>query len=86
MCLGKYFFVLLGTASRLKTFYMSFFFFFKFNNFILRWYCTIAEANKNQSFIAINMVKILFFYLRRLEADTKVISMWQPYTDMSIPH
>ena len=29
------------------------FFFFKFNNFILRWYCTIAEANKNQLLITI---------------------------------
>ena len=32
--------------------------FFKFNNFILRWYCTIAEANKNQPLITINMVKM----------------------------
>ena len=56
-----------------------------FNNFILRWYCTITEANKNQPLITINMVK-RFFYLRHVEADTKVISMGQPYTDMSIPH
>ena len=56
-----------------------------FNNFILGWYCTIAEANKNQPLITINMVKILF-YLRHVGADTKLISMWQPYTDMSIPH
>ena len=55
---------------------------------MLRWYCTIAEANKNQPLITINMVKFLyfFFYLRHVEADTKVISMWQPYTDMSIPN
>ena len=57
----------------------------QFNNFILPWYCTIAEANKNQPLITINMVKF-FFYLRHVEADTKVISMWQPYTDMSISH
>ena len=55
--------------------------FFKFNNFILRWYCTIAEANKNQPLITINMVKMY-----HVEADTKVISMWQPYTAMSILH
>ena len=42
----------------------------QFNNFILRWYCTIAEANKNQPLITTNMAKM---YL--LEADTKVISM-----------
>ena len=51
------------------------------NNFILRWYCTIAEANQNQPLITINMVKIY-----HVEADTKVISMWQPYTAMNIPH
>ena len=51
------------------------------NNFILRWYRTIAEANQNQSLVTINMVKIY-----HVEADTKVISMWQPYTAMSIPH
>ena len=55
--------------------------FFKFNNFILRWYCAIAEANKNQPLITINMVKMY-----HVEADTKVISMWQPYTAMSILH
>ena len=59
--------------------------FFCFNNFILCWYCTIAEANKNQPLITINMVKKIF-YLRHVGADTKIISMWQPYTDMSIPH
>ena len=52
-----------------------------FNNFILGWYCTIAEANKNQPLITINMVKIY-----HVEGDTEVISMWQPYTVMSIPH
>ena len=51
------------------------------NNFILRWYRTIAEANQNQPLVTINMVKIY-----HVEADTKVISMWQPYTAMSIPH
>ena len=60
--------------------------FFEFNNFVLRWYCAIAEANKNQPLITINMVKKFFFYLRHVGADTKVTSMWQPYTDMSIPH
>ena len=60
--------------------------FFEFNNFILRWYCAIAEANQNQPLITINMVKKFFFYLRHVGADTKITSMWQPYTDMSIPH
>ena len=45
-----------------------------FNNFNLRWYCTIAEANKNQPLITINMVKMY-----PVEADTKVISIRQPY-------
>ena len=45
----------------------------------------IAEANKNQPLITIGIVK-QYFYLRHVGADTKVISMWQPYTDMSIPH
>ena len=58
-----------------------FFFFFKINNFILRWYCTIAEANKNQPLITINMVKIY-----PVEADTNVITMRQTFTAMSIPH
>ena len=47
------------------------FFFKKFNNFILRWYCTIAEANKNQPLITINMLIFKFFYLCHVEADTK---------------
>ena len=51
------------------------------NNFILRWYCTITEANKNQPLITINMVNIY-----HVEADTEVISMRQPYTAMSIPY
>ena len=55
-------------------------FFFVLNNFILRWYCTITEANKNQPLITIDMVKIY-----HVEADTKVISMWQPYIAISIP-
>ena len=46
-------------------------FFFVLNNFILLWYCTITEANKNQPLITIDMVKIY-----HVEADTKVISMW----------
>ena len=46
-------------------------FFFVLNNFILRWYCTITEANKNQKLITINMVKIY-----HVEAGTKVISMY----------
>ena len=41
----------------------------------------IAEANKIQPLITIGMVK-QYFYLRHVGADTKVISMWQPYTDM----
>ena len=56
-------------------------FFFVLNNFILRWYCTITEANKNQPLITINMVNIY-----HVEADTEVISMRQPYTAMSIPY
>ena len=48
---------------------------------MLRWYCIKAEANKNQPLVTINMVKIY-----HVEADTKAISMWQPYTAMSIPH
>ena len=52
-----------------------------FNNFILRWYCTIAEANKNQPLITINKVKI-----SPVEADPKVISMRQPFIAKSIPH
>ena len=51
------------------------------NNSILRWYCTIAEANKNQPLITINMVNNY-----HVEADTKVISIRQPYTAMIIPH
>ena len=35
----------------------------QFNNFILRWYCTIAEANKHQPLITINMVKLFFIYV-----------------------
>ena len=56
---------------------------FKFNLITLFYVGTgtIAEANKNQLLITINMVKIY-----PVEADTKVISMWQPYTVMSIPH
>ena len=46
-------------------------FFFELNNFILRWYCTITEANKNQKLITINMVKIY-----HVEAGAKVISMY----------
>ena len=76
--------------SKLKIKLFCFFVLFVFNNFILRWYCLIAEANRNQPLITINMVKIVFFlflfYLRHVEADTKVMLMWQPYTDMSIPH
>ena len=36
--------------------------------------CVIAEPNKNQPLITINMVKMC-----PVEADTKVISTWQPY-------
>ena len=55
--------------------------------FILRWYCTIAEFNKNQPIITINTVKIILkFHLRQVEAAIKVVTMWQSYTDMSIPH
>ena len=44
------------------------------NNFILSWYCTIA--NKNQLLITINMVKIY-----HLEADTKAIQyQWGSHT------
>ena len=67
--------------SKLKIKLFCFFVLFVFNNFILRWYCLIAEANRNQPLITINMVKIY-----HVEADTKVISMWQPYTDMNIQH
>ena len=49
-------------------------------------HCAIAEANKNQPLITINMVKFFHYYLRHVKADSKVISIWQPYTDMSIPH
>ena len=56
-------------------------FLIQFNNFILRWFCTIAEASKNRPLITINMIKI-----HPVEADTKVISMWEPETVMSIPH
>ena len=38
-----------------------------FNSFILRWYCTIAEANKNQPLIAINMAKIIFLFMNYLQ-------------------
>ena len=62
-------------------FFIFAFIFFQFNNFILCWYCTKAEANKKQPLITINMVKIYY-----VEADTKVRSMWQPYTAMSILH
>ena len=65
----------------LPNFVFLFLFFFQFNNFILRWYCTKAEANKKQPLITINMVKIYY-----VEVDTKVRSMWQPYTAMSILH
>ena len=41
----------------------------------------MAEANKNQSLITINIVKMY-----PVEADTKEISMQQPYAAMSIPH
>ena len=51
------------------------------NNFILRSYCTTTKANKNQPLITINLVIIY-----HVEGDTKIISMWQPYTAMSIPH
>ena len=51
------------------------------NNFILRWYCIIAEANKTQPLITINMVNIY-----HVEADTKVIPMRRSYTAMNIPH
>ena len=44
------------------------FFWIELNNFILRWYCTIAEANKNQPLITIIMVNIY-----HVEADTKVL-------------
>ena len=44
------------------------------NNFVIGSHWTLAEVNKNQPLITINTVKIY-----RLEADTKVISMWQPY-------
>ena len=47
--------------------FLFLFYFFQFNNFILRWYCTKAEANKKQLLITINMVKIYY-----VEADTKV--------------
>ena len=40
--------------------------FFLFNNFILRWYCTIAEANKNQSLITINMALFIHDTTNRL--------------------
>ena len=30
---------------------------FELNNFILRWYYTVAEANKNQPLITISMLK-----------------------------
>ena len=43
-------------------------------------YGTIAEVNENKPPITINMVKIY-----PVEADTKVISMQQGYTAMSIP-
>ena len=64
-----------------KVKYIFLIFNFWFNNFILRWYYTIAEANKNRPLITINMVKIY-----HVGADTKAVSMCQPYTAMSIPH
>ena len=41
----------------------------------------MAEANKNQPLITINMANIY-----HVGADTKVISMRHPDTAMSIPH
>ena len=65
----------------IATDFLTFLFIYLFNNFILRWECAIAEANKDQPLITINMVKIY-----HVEEDTKVISMWLPYTAISIPH
>ena len=42
-----------------------------FNKFILRWYCTKAEANKNQPLITINMAKSLFFIYVMWEQSLK---------------
>ena len=60
---------------------LSEFSFFNFNNFIVRWYCTVGEANKNQPLITINTVKIY-----PVEAVTSLISMRQPLEAMSMPH
>ena len=48
-----------NSSFGMDTIYLFIYF---FNNFILRWYCTIAEANKNQPLITINMVKPFFLF------------------------